>query len=140
MDATGFYQDWSRYSRVAYQSATHGGRFVQNYANARAKNYGKFEDAGLIAVGGIIAKDSFALSANGNVGPGPLFLMEKMPGGFNAKSGNWRYTLIMPDGNIFGTTNGKSSGNVAFCIECHAVNAEQDWLFFLPDEYRVAGN
>jgi hypothetical protein len=140
LDSAGFYQDWARYSRVAYQSATHGGRLVQNYGNARAKNYGKFEDAGRMAVGALIAKDSFSVTGDGKVGAGPLFLMEKMGGGFNKASGNWRYTLVMPDGNVFGTTNGKGSDNVAFCIECHAGNAELDHLFFLPEEYRVTGN
>jgi hypothetical protein len=140
LDTAEHYQDWKRFSRVAYQSATHGGRFVQNYANARAKSYGMYEDAGAMAVGAIMAKDSFSVSGNGQVGAGPFFVMEKMSAGFNEKSGNWRYTLIMPDGNVFGTTNGKGSDNVAFCYECHMGVAEQDSLFFLPDEFRVSGN
>ena len=140
LDVASFYKDWTRYSRVAYRSETHGNRLVQNYGNVRAENYGKFENAGRMAVGAVIAKDSFTVSANGAVGPGPLFVMEKMVVGFNEDSQDWRYTLVMPDGNVIGTTNGRGSGNVAFCYGCHLANAEYDSLYFLPDEYRVAGN
>ena len=78
------YTEWPRYSIRAYQSATHGGRFAQNYANPAAKNYGKWEKAGTMPAGAILAKDTFALKNNGSVSVGPLFLMEKMQAGFNA--------------------------------------------------------
>lgn len=43
-----------------------------------------------------------------------------------------------PDGSVAGTTNGAGSAAVEFCNACHAVVAEdQDYLFFLPEEYRV---
>ena len=135
------YKDWKVYSTQPYVSDTHGGRFVQNYGNVQAKNYGKYEDVGRMAVGAVLAKDSFAVHANGKISAGPLFLMEKMPAGFNAKSGNWRYTMVMPNGAVFGTTGGKGDAKVGFCIECHASVAEdQDSLMFLPEEYRVSGN
>ncbi|MCH7888169.1 MAG: cytochrome P460 family protein [Proteobacteria bacterium] len=132
------YQDWTRYSTRSYVSATHGGRFVQNYANSTAKAYGKYEDVGRLPAGSVVAKDSFAVRA-GRVSAGPLFVMEKMPAGFNADSINWRYTLVMPDGKVIGTTNGKGSKNVEFCYGCHAAIAgeQSDSLFFLPEEYRV---
>lgn len=69
---------------------------------------------------------------------GPLFIMEKMQAGFNAESGDWRYTMIMPDGSVFGTTKGRGAAKMKFCAECHAsVGEAQDHLFFLPAEYRV---
>ena len=69
--------------------------------------------------------------------PGPLFIMEKMAAGFNKPSGDWRYSMVMANGAFMGTTNGKGSASVAFCIECHASVAEdQDHLFFLPEEVR----
>ena len=53
--------------------------------------------------------------------------MEKMAAGFNADSNDWRYTMIMPNGSIFGTTNGNNSSKVQFCIDCHqAVQPDQD--------------
>lgn len=132
------YADWRRYSRVAYQSATHGGRYVQNYANATARAYGVFEKAGVMPVGSVLAKDSFLVDGNGKATMGPLFTMEKMPAGFSASSGDWKYTMIMPNGSVFGITNGKNSAGMQFCVECHAAVAEeQDHMMFLPDEYRT---
>ncbi len=132
----GGFTDWQSYNTVPYVSGTHGGRYVNNYANAKASNYGRFEEAGTLPVGSVLAKDSITVAHNGEVQVGPLFLMEKMTGGFNAESGNWKYTMLMPDGSTFGVTNGKNSGGMQFCIDCHAVMADQDHLFFMPEEYR----
>ncbi len=136
------YVDWARFSTVSYPSATHGGRFVNNYSNSKGrKAYGKFEDVGTMPVGSVIAKDSFVVTMDGKVGAGPLFLMEKMKSGFNAEHGDWRYTLIMPSGQVVGTSGGKGSNVVGFCAECHAVVGEnQDHLYFLPEEFRVTSN
>ena len=131
------YMTWRRYSISPYQSATHGARYVQNYANETGRSYGNFEDAGQMPIGATLAKDSFAAAGNGKVGVGPLFLMEKMPSGFNEQSGNWKYTMIMADGSLFGETNGKNSAGMQFCIDCHAAAADFDHLFFLPEELRV---
>jgi len=132
------YQGWQRYSRVAYQSATHGGRFVQNYANAKGRAYGAFEKAGRMPVGSTLAKDSFSVTGNGQVKPGPLFIMEKMPAGFSTESGDWKYTMIMPNGQVFGETRGRNTAGMKFCFECHmAVDEDQDSLMLLPGEYRV---
>jgi len=134
----GAYRSWLRYNKTPYRSATHGQRFVNNYANAAAKAYGRYEEAGEMPAGAVIAKDSFAVTARGDVFLGPLFIMEKMPEGFNATSGNWRYTMIMPDGSLFGRTNGEGSKRVEFCITCHlSVAADNDHLFFVPEANRV---
>lgn len=134
---SGSYTNWTRYSKVAYVSGTHGSRYVQNYGNAKASAYGKYEKVGKMPVGAILAKDSFMVSPDGRVGAGPLFVMEKMPAGFNEAAGEWKYSMVMPSGAIFGVTNGKNSSGMAFCYECHmAVGEEQDSLMFMPDEYR----
>ena len=130
------YQDWQQYSRRAYVSDTHGGRFVQNYGNTIAKAYSKYEDVGRMPTGAVLAKDSFHVRG-GKVVAGPLFVMEKMAANFSTQSGNWRYTLVMPDGKVIGTTNGKGSNNVEFCIGCHISAEDTDSLMFLPDEHRV---
>ena len=137
MDIAGNYQGWALYSTQPYVSDTHGGRFVNNYGNRRAKAYGKFEDSGAMPAGALLAKDSF-LVRKGHVVAGPLFIMEKMPADFNADSGNWRYTLIMPGGKVIGTTNGKGSGNVEFCIGCHMSAEDTDSMMYLPEEYRTS--
>jgi hypothetical protein len=132
------YMSWPRYSKQAFQSGTHGNRYVQNYANAKARAYGAYEKAGTMPVGSAIAKDSFGVTGNGKVTIGPLFLMEKMNAGFSPDSGDWRYTMIMPNGSVFGTTWGAGSEKVQFCAECHmSVTPDVDSMMFIPDEYRV---
>jgi hypothetical protein len=130
--------DWPRYNTAPYVSATHGGRYVNNTANKTAKAYGKFEKAGVMPAGSVLAKNSFSVRPNGQAVLGPLFLMEKMGKGFSPAGGNWRFTMIMPDGSVFGTTKGKGSKKMEFCVECHgAVAEEQDYMMFLPEEYRT---
>jgi hypothetical protein len=131
------YQSWTNYAAQPYVSDTHGGRYVNNYANARGSNYGLYENAGPAPEGTVLAKDSFAVKSSGKVTPGPLFLMEKMAAGFSAESGDWRYTLIMPNGKVIGETGGKNSGKVGFCAECHMAVEEQDSRFFLDENYRI---
>lgn len=130
--------EWPLYNRVPYLSATHGQRYVNNYANALARAYGRYEQAGPMPVGAVLAKDSFTVTRRGEVFAGALFVMEKMPAGFNPESHDWRYTMVMPDGSLFGTTKGDGSERVAFCISCHeAVTERHHQMFFVPPEYRV---
>ncbi len=131
------YAGWKTYNNQPYISGTHGGRFVNNYANRKARAYGKFEKAGRMPPGAVLAKDSFTVNAKGRAGAGPFFLMEKMGGGFNKVSGDWKYTLVMPNGKIVGKTNGSGSANVKFCYECHmSVAGDQDSMMLMPDEFR----
>ncbi len=85
--------------------------------------------------GAVVAKDSFVVR-HGKLVAGPLFVMKKMAAGFNADSGNCRYTLVMPTGKVIGTTNGKGSNNVEFCIGCHMAAEDTDSLMFIPEEHR----
>jgi hypothetical protein len=128
------YLSWRRYNKTPYRSATHGARYVNNYVGDA---YGGFEKAGVQPQGSILVKDSFTATVEGVIYPGPMFVMEKMTPGFNPRGGDWRYSMIMPDGGLFGETNGVNSESVAFCIGCHATRAKNDHLFFLPREYRL---
>lgn len=130
------YQKWIRSNTVPYQSETHGGRYVNNYSNTVAKDYGRFEPDRILPVGSILAKDSILPQADGSAQPGPLFVMEKMPAGFSNDSADWKYTLVMPDGAVIGQTNGQGGDNVVFCAECHQA-AGKGQAFFLPEQYRV---
>ncbi len=131
------YQKWLRASAKPYPSKTHGGRYVNNYANQAGAAYAAYDAAGTLPPGAVIAKDSFSVTRDGRVYPGPLFVMEKMEAGFNAPSRDWKYAMIMPDGSLFGETNGVGAENVAFCIACHAAHGSEDHLFFVPDAVRV---
>ena len=132
-----YWGGWIVYSKQPYVSDTHGARYVMNYANAQGGAYGKYEKVGKVPTGAKMAKPSFIVANNGQVAVGPLFLMEKMANGFKAESGDWKYTMVMPNGAVFGITNGPNSAAMNFCYECHmAVAEEQDSLMLLPEEYR----
>ncbi len=129
---------WTRHNTAPYLSATHGNRFVNNYANPIAKDYANLDKVESLPQGSILAKDSFEVTPDGDVLTGPLALMEKMQPGFNPQSRDWRYTMILPDGMVFGITDGEGSDRVEFCIECHiAAGDDMDHLFYVPEDYRV---
>jgi len=130
------YSGWKKYNTVPYASATHGGRYVNNFANAKAKSYNKYDGKLVLPVGSVIAKDSISALPGGKGAPGPFFLMEKMAVGWNKASADWKYTLIMPTGAVIGVTKGKGDASVKFCAECHQA-AGVSQLFFLPENYRV---
>ncbi|MEH6545543.1 MAG: cytochrome P460 family protein [Sneathiella sp.] len=129
------YTSWKRYNNAPYISATHGARYVDNYANEIAKDYGKLKRGETYPKGSILAKDSFSVTSDQSIFPGALFLMEKMGKGFNKPSGDWKYTMVLPDGSVFGTTNGENSDIVEFCIGCHAAKATLDHIFYVPKGY-----
>jgi cytochrome P460 len=132
------YRLWRRYNTVPYRSAQHGERYVNNYANDIANDYRHFEASGNLPKGSVLVKDSFAVTARGDVFSGPLFVMEKMSTGFNPESRDWRYSMYMPDGSLFGVTNGEGTQRVEFCITCHKLaGPEQDDMFYVPERYRV---
>ncbi len=135
----GAYRGWRRFNRAPYRSSAHGNRYLNNYGNAAARAYGRFEEAGRLPVGAVIAKDSFTVTGAGDVHPGPLFIMEKMAKGFKYVTGDWRYTMIMPDGSVFGATDGPGSEKVEFCIACHLAREKTDHLFFIPEAARAGG-
>jgi hypothetical protein len=131
------YGSWRRFNRAPYRSAQHGERFVNNYANGIGKGYGRFEAVGRLPVGAILVKDSFTVTEDGEVFAGALFLMEKMPQGFNSPSRDWRYSMIMPDGALLGETGGEGADAVEFCITCHELAGDSlDHLFLIPEDYR----
>ncbi len=132
--SAGSYSSWRRYNSVPYLSSTHGNHYINNYANEKARDYGSGKR---LAVGSVIAKDSFSVTETGGILLGPLFLMEKMPKGFSYVSGDWKYSLIQPDGTMFGETNGVGSKRVQYCISCHLALEAQDHLYFVPPEYRA---
>lgn len=132
------YTSWTRYNSAPYRSATHGNRYVNNYANSIAKDYANLSKVESLPQGSILAKDSFEVTQDGDVLSGPLAVMEKMQPGFNPQSRNWRYTMVLPDGMVFGITKGEGSDRVEFCIECHvAAGVDRDHLFYVPERYRV---
>ena len=127
------YRKWRLFNTAPYTSATHGNRFVNNYANE--KTYGK--PGAVMPPGTVIAKDSFTVTSESAIFGGALFLMEKLTPGTSPGTGDWRYAMIMPDGSVFGDSTGDNPGQVKFCYGCHKAKAGDDYLYFLPKAYRV---
>lgn len=132
------YQTWQRFNSAPYKSTTHGRRYVNNFANETARNYARYEDAGRLPEGSVVIKDSFVVTDDGEVSPGPLFVMEKMAEGFNYVTGDWRYSMISAEGKFLGRTNGPGAQRVEFCIACHLAVEDQDHLFFVPEDARLS--
>jgi len=129
--------DWINVTKSPYQSSTHGDRYLVNIINEKAEDYQKWENAGILPTGSIIAKPTIIGKSDGKADVGPLFLMEKMPTGWNPQSLDWKYSMIMADGSLWGETKGRNSSGMTFCFECHnAMGEETDGLLFLPEEYR----
>lgn len=132
------YYGWRSFNKVAYVSATHGSRYVNNFASpTAASTYVRYDKAKKMRRGGTLVKDSFVAQKDGKLAIGPLFIMEKMGKGWHKTSGDWKYTMIMPNGTVAGVTKGKGDANVKFCYECHLATAEEtDSMLFLPEEFR----
>ena len=131
------YQDWKIYNTSPYLSATHGNRYVNNYANDKAAGYERVSQGVVMPEGAVFAKDSFTVTDEDNLLPAPLFVMEKLAAGASPDTADWRYVSILPDGTVFGDSQGAGADRTAFCHECHIAVAEDDYLFYVPDEFRI---
>jgi len=138
-DATAMaYSKWTRLNRVPYLSATHGNRYVNNYADQVAVDagYGGMKRGDRLPPGAVLAKDSFTVTNKGEIYGAALFLMEKLAPGTNAKTANWRYVMILPDGSFAGDTLGADAADVTYCHTCHQAKAATDYLFQVPKSFR----
>ena len=117
------YGKWRLFNTAPYRSATHGNLFVKNYANERS--YDK--------PGAVIVKDSFTITADSAIFGGTLFLMEKLAAGASPETGNWCYSIILPDGSLFSDSTGETQNQVKFGHGFHKAKAADDYyLNFLP--------
>ncbi len=138
MDLIRNYQNWPLFNDAPYISATHGQRFVNSYANRMAHNYATLQEGEVLPVGSVLAKDSMTVTDEGNVHPGALFVMEKLPAGTNPDTADWRYIMVMPDGSLFGDTMGNRADAVAYCHVCHEAVADRDYTFYVPEEFQLS--
>lgn len=131
------YQSWRRFNSAPYISATHGNRYVNNFANELGNRYGGLAEGERYPAGAILAKDSISALDDGGVFPGALFIMEKLEAGGDPDTADWRYVMVLPDGSIFGDTRGDNPQKVAYCHPCHEQVADDDYGFFIPEEFRA---
>lgn len=129
------YRKWTRFSRLSYPAEAHGVRFMNNYADEAARvDYGKWEAAGAMPSGSVLAKDSFIVGDDGRISVGPLFMMAKGEAGSNTAMRDWQYTMIMPSGSMR-----QDAAIQKFCNDCHRrAGAEDDYLMFVPLPFRIS--
>ena len=60
------YRDWMRFNTGPYLSATHGNRYVNNFANTIGEFYGALTKGIRFPVGAILVKDSFTVTDENN--------------------------------------------------------------------------
>ena len=125
------YSGWRRYNRVPYLSSTHGDRYINNFANEKAAGYDALQKGSRMQNGAVFAKDGFAVSSDGEVLPGRLFIMEKLGTNSSPSTGDWRYVTIDSDGSIIGDSTKDPQNTMEFCHVCHKVRASKDFLFFV---------
>lgn len=129
------YRAFRRLNSHPYLSEQHGARFVNVYVNDRARDFFTAGRDNPLPEGAKVIKDSISAVESGGIARGPLLIMEKMAKGFAPEFGDWRYTMVMPNGEVFGTTGGEGNAAVKFCAECHIQAAGRDSLFDIPEEY-----
>lgn len=127
--------DWPRVGTQFYRSEH--GRYLEVSVNALATGYKLFEDGPRLPVGAVIKKQSYTVLRSGAVVAGPQFLMERMPPGYDERIGDWKFTLITGAGSVRGETRGQNGETVEFCVECHKSAWRQNFLFFIPPDYRA---
>lgn len=116
--------DWASYVKLNTEpvpSETHGGRLVDTYVN-RIGAAAYLDDEAEIPVGTILVKTS----REPDLTPGPLFVMEKKPPGFDPERGDWYYAIHWAEpppawrqrlgGPIYWRSPSKKA---AYCWECH---------------------
>ena len=127
------YRNWMRFNSGPYLSASHGNRYVNNFANTIGEIYGALSKGIRFPTGTILVKDSFTVTDENKAFPGALFIMEKLTSEENPETGDWRYIGIFPDGLLIGDTMGFMPDRVGYCHQCHQSRADFDYVFGLKN-------
>lgn len=127
------YRDWVQVSTIPAAPGFHGGRFLVTWVNETgAEAYTQYAEDPEIPIGTLIAKESFQVTDAGELKPGPLFLMEKVPTEKSRDTMGWYYMAVAPDGNPMGIDPWKD------CNECHVGNfGHQGGLGYPVEEARL---
>lgn len=126
---------WPRLTATPFFSDALGDRYGVVFANGRAlgrESSDEHFDRGF-PVGATLAVSTFTLSPDGLAEVGPLVLVEKMEPGFFALQGNWRYTMVEPDGRVAAVTRGANGEGVTICAECTHSQADLFYASLLND-------
>lgn len=119
------YTEWKRYNVVPFHTdAFVGDYYINLYSNDKVEEWGNFDR---MPAGTILVLDSFHGDANrtgssANWKAGELIIMEKMEKGFNAATGDWKFTRIDDKGKAQDITKEKG--------------VRAAYLVNIPDEYK----
>ncbi len=128
------YRSWTSANTLPANPGFHGGRFLLTWINdVGAADYLKFaEEDVFIPAGTVIAKESFAVTEDGKVQKGPLFIMEKRVAGVSPETDDWYYMAVAPNGAPMAVPV------ITACSECHQGNyGFQGGLGYPDPEVRV---
>jgi hypothetical protein len=132
------YMNWQRRDNFPVKSPAHGNHYVAIYANDIAAAEPMQDVIQGIKPGSTIATPVFSIDDNGAISVGPLLILEKMQSGFNPTGGDWRYTLISPDGQIIGVNAGEGKTGFNFCRQCSGTFADSIFTSLLHGEPAMA--
>lgn len=124
---------------AAWQSETHGKWFVDIFV---ARNVMEAYDAlKPIPEGGTVVKQGYAAEADAKAGKptGPVFVMKRMPKGYDAKYGDWYFALAFPNerGDKFFLFGDGKDSSIAYCKSCHSDASGTVGTFGAPKSPRV---
>ena len=125
------YRNWTAASTRPAVAGPHGNRLLQTFVNdIGAKQYLKYSSDGItMPVGTVIAKESLSVG-KGGAQVGPLFIMTKLEKGASAKTGDWKYSALLPSGKPMKVSQ-------SFCSGCHSAFQDSDGLGYPMEEVRI---
>ncbi len=122
------YKSWKKVNEQPVQSASHGGTVVFTYLNKKgepAASNGKFP----FPAGSVLVKEAFEDHGGKPGGMSKVFVMEKRARGYDAANGDWHWAVVLPDGAVAMTGNGKAGSPTQFCGACHQQAKVNDYVF-----------
>lgn len=128
------YRSWKMVSRMPANPGFHSNRYLVTWVNdVGADAYMDYAEDPAIPAGTLIAKESFDITDDGKVRPGPLFLMEKVAAGTSPETNDWYYMMVAADGAP------QAVPVMTACNTCHMENfGHQGGLGYPVEEVRVA--
>ncbi len=127
------YRSWVAASTAPAAPGQHGERFLMTWVNETgADAYMAFAEENVsIPAGTVIAKESFAVTEDGEAVPGPLFFMEKVRPGRSPETDDWFYMMVSANGAPVAVDVATA------CHACHAGFAARDGVAYPDPEVRA---
>ncbi|MBC8043564.1 MAG: hypothetical protein IAF08_08970 [Rhizobacter sp.] len=131
---------YKKTNTAAWQSAAHGKWFVDVFVSRGI--LAEYDALKPIPEGGAVIKQGYKIASDAasGVATGPLFVMKKMPKGYDPAFGDWSFALGFPSASqpakyfLFG--EGKDD-KVTYCKNCHSDGGGTVGTFGAPKELRA---